>query len=469
MESVKLRDKYFGNKQFYKIALAVALPIMIQNGITNFVAMLDNIMVGSVGTVEMTGVSIANTLLFVLNLSFFGAISGAGIFGAQFYGKGDYDGVRYAFRFKIWICVGLALIGCAVFLLFGDDLIRAYLRGEGKVDHIEASLSFGRSYLRLMLLGVPPFILQQCYASTLRESGRTVLPMTAGLIAVAVNLFGNWVLIFGNLGLPKLGTDGAAIATVLSRYVEAAIIVIWTHTHPTKMPYFRGVWRSMRLPGTLAKRITVKSLPLLLNEALWAFSQAFLVQCYSVRGYDVVSAININNALEQVLMVAVLTMGVAIGILVGQQLGAGETEQAKDTDRKLIVFAMGVSLVAGGILAAASGVFPRIYNTSQEIRSLATSLLLVSALYMPVNSFASAAYFTLRSGGKTYVTFLFDSVYACLVVAPIAYVLAHFTGIPIVPLFLICHLLELGKCVIGFFMIRSGVWAQNIVKDKTSP
>ena len=448
------------------MALAVAIPIMIQNGITNFVAMLDNIMVGSVGTVEMTGVSIANTLLFVLNLSFFGAVSGAGIFGAQFYGKGDYDGVRYSFRYKIWICTGLAVVGCAVFLIFGDSLIRTYLRGKGEVENIEASLAFGKRYLFLMLLGIPPFILQQCYAGTLRESGKTVLPMVAGLIAVAVNLFGNWVLIFGNLGFPKLGTDGAAIATVISRYVEAAIIMAWTHAHPKEMPYFKGVWKSLRVPGELARRITIKSLPMLANEALWAFSQAFLVQCYSVRGYDVVSAININTALEQVLNVAVITMGVAIGIIVGQQLGAGEIEKARDTDRKLIVFSMGVSLLAGGVLAAVSGVFPRIYNTTEEIRTLATGLLLISALYMPINGYASAAYFTIRSGGKTYVTFLFDSVYACLVVSPIAFVLRRFTDLPILPLFLVCHLIELGKCVIGFFMIRSGIWAQNIVKDE---
>ena len=212
-----IRNKYFGDRQFYKMALAVAMPIMIQNGITNFVSMLDNIMVGSVGTVQMTGVSIANTLMFVFNLSVFGAVSGAGIFGAQFFGKGDYEGVRYAFRYKILIGMALAAIGSFVFLSFGDNLIRLYLTGQGEVENIEASLLCGHSYLRLMLLGIPPFILVQCYAGTLRESGKTVLPMVAGLVAVGVNLLGNWLLIFGRLGLPRLGADGAAIATVLSR------------------------------------------------------------------------------------------------------------------------------------------------------------------------------------------------------------------------------------------------------------
>lgn len=446
--------------------MAVALPIMIQNFITNFVAMLDNIMVGSVGTVQMTGVSIANTLMFVFNLSIFGAISGAGIFGAQFYGKGDYDGVRSAFRYKILICAGLAIVGCTVFFFFGEPLIRAYLRGKGELEDIEASLACGKSYLRLMLLGVPPFILQQCYAGTLRESGKTVLPMTAGLIAVGVNLLGNWLLIFGRLGLPALGADGAAIATVISRYVEAAIIIVWTHARVGRTPYFRGAWRSLRVPAKLAGRITVKSLPMLINEILWALSQALLVQCYSLRGYDVVAAVNICTALEQVFNVAVITMGVAIGIIVGQQLGAGDAELAKDTDRKLIVFAELISIGVGLVLASLAGVFPKMYNTGGEIRALATSLLLICALHMPINGFANAGYFTLRSGGKTCVTFLFDSGFACVITLPLAFVLSRFTELPIVPLYLCCHLIEIGKCVIGAILIRSGVWAQNIVKDE---
>ena len=217
--------KYFGDRRFYKTALAVALPIMVQNGITNFVGMLDNIMVGRVGTVEMTGVSIANTILFVFNLAVFGAVSGAGIFGAQFFGKGDMDGVRSAFRFKLLECAAILVLGTGIFLCFGSDLMELYLRGEGDQSHIADSLRFGERYLRIMLLGLPAFALAQCYAGTLRESGQTVVPMTAGLVAVVVNCFCNWVLIFGKLGLPRLGTDGAAIATVLSRFVEAATVV----------------------------------------------------------------------------------------------------------------------------------------------------------------------------------------------------------------------------------------------------
>lgn len=460
--------KYIGNKAFYKASLLVALPIMLQNGITNFVSLLDNIMVGAVGTIEMAGVSIANTILFVFNLTIFGAVSGAGIFTAQYYGKKDNEGIRNTLRYKLCICAILDAIGIAVFLLFGKGLISAYLRGKGETENIAASLRVGTRYLRLMLLGIPPFAVVQSYAGTLRETGEAALPMKAGIAAVLVNLLFNWLLIFGNLGFPKLGADGAAIATVLSRYVEAAIVVIWTHRHTDRNPYAKGLLHNFRIPKALVGRITRKAIPLLLNETLWALGQAILTLCYSFRGYDVVSANTICSTILNVFNVSFLAMGCSIGIIVGQLLGAGKTEEAKDTDRKLILFSEVICLVFSGLLVAVSWLFPRLYNTTPEIRSLATALIMCSAVVMPLDCFANAAYFTLRSGGKTLITFLFDSFYACVIVAPIAYLLSRFTSLPIVPLYLITQAVIVGKCVIGAILIRSGIWVQNIVNEEAN-
>lgn len=466
MTQNRFRTRFFGDRQFYRAALLIALPIMIQNGITNFVSMLDNIMVGRLGTVEMTGVSIANTLIFVFNLAIFGAVSGAGIFGAQFYGKGDHAGVRNAFRYKIVEGLLLLLAGSAILYFFGKPLIRLFLTGEGKASDIAASLDFGYRYVRIMLIGLPAFVLVQCYAGSLRETGQTVLPMTSGIIAVFVNCFLNWVLIFGKLGMPRLGSDGAAVATVVSRYVEALIIVISTHRRADQHEFIRGAYRTLRIPGKLARDITKKGMPLIFNETLWALGQSLLLQSYSLRGYAVVSATNITSTLSNVFGVAFMAMGSSIGILVGQKLGAGKLEEAKDTDRKLIVFSVLISACFGLVMAGISGVFPQIYRTEPAIRSLAAQFILVNACLMPVNAYSNAAYFTLRSGGKTYVTFLFDSFFSCVVVAPVAYCLSRFTDMPILLLYACCQGVELIKCCIGYAMIRSGIWIQNIVKDE---
>lgn len=462
------RNKYFGTRQFYRAALSVALPIMIQNGITNFVGLLDNVMVGKVGTVEMTGVSIANSLFFVFNLAVFGAVSGAGIFGAQFHGKGDVEGVRYAFRFKLIECLCLVVLGCGVLLCFGRPLIRLFLKGEGEQASIDASLEFGWQYVKIMLIGLPAFALVQCYAGSLRETGQTVLPMAAGVIAVFVNLVFNWLLIFGKFGLPRLGSDGAAIATVISRFVEAAIVVACTHRASKRYPFIRGAYRSLRVPRKLAVQIIRKGSPLILNETLWGLGMSLLVQSYSIRGYQVISAINITFTLGNVCSVAFMAMGAAIGILVGQLLGAGKIEEAKDTDRKLIVMTEIICLMFAGVMAALSGFFPKMYKTEPEIRSLAASLILIHAAMMPINAYSNAAYFTLRSGGKTFVTFLFDSFFSCVVVAPVAFCLSRFTDLPIIPLFFCCQSTEMIKCLVGFLMIRSGIWIQNIVKDEAT-
>ena len=187
----KLRKRYVGNKAFYRMVLGIAVPIMIQNGISNFVSMLDNIMVGNVSAEQMSGVSIVNQLIFVFNLMIFGAVSGAGIFGAQFYGSGDTKGVRDTFRFKLLSCGLLTALGILIFLGFGDVLIRQYLQGEGDITQIEACFGYAKQYLWIMLIGFIPFCVSQCYASTLRETGETILPMVAGIVAVGVNFVFN--------------------------------------------------------------------------------------------------------------------------------------------------------------------------------------------------------------------------------------------------------------------------------------
>lgn len=459
-----LKRKYIGSRAFYKMVLAVAVPIMIQNGITQLVGMLDNIMVGRVGTEQMTGVSIANTLLFVFNLAIFGAVSGAGIFGAQFFGNGNQEGVRCSFRYKLMIGALLCAVGTTVYLTLGEDLIRLYLRGEGTPEQIQASLGYAKEYLHILLISLVPFTLAQCYSSTLREGGQTMVPMVAGIVSVLVNLCFNTLLIFGYLGFPKMGSAGAAVATVIARFVEMAVVVIWTHAHRKECPFIQGAYRSLRIPGKLAWEITKKTIPLLTNETLWAAGMALLSQCFSVHGYDVVSANNIANTITNVFTVSFMAMGNAIGIIVGQLLGANKLEEAVDQDRKLIAFSVAVCVVTGALLACVAPIFPKIYNTTEEIRSLAASFTVISALCMPINGFANASYFTLRSGGKTLVTFLFDSFFVCVCTVPVALFLTHVAGVSIIPLFLITQLMDIVKCIIGYVMIKKGVWIQNIVE-----
>lgn len=462
----KLKKRYIGDRAFYRMTLTIAVPIMIQNGISNFVSMLDNIMVGNVSNEQMTGVSIVNQLIFVFNLMIFGAVSGAGIFGAQFHGSGDHKGVRDTFRFKLLSCAALTLVGMSVFLLFGDTLIRLYLQGEGSAEQIEECFGYAKEYLQIMLVGFIPFFISQSYASTLRETGETILPMVSGIVAVLVNIVFNSLLIFGLCGFPALGAAGAAIATVISRFAEAAVVILATHCNREKYPFIKGAYQSLRVPGKLSIGILKKGIPLLLNETLWAGGMAVLTQCYSVRGYEVVSAVNISSTITNVFNVSFIAMGSAIGIIIGQMLGAGKTEEAVDTDRKLIVFSVVSCLLFALILFLLAPLFPLIYQEVGEAsHKMATDFMRIAACCMPIGALANACYFTLRSGGKTFITILFDSCYVWVIVVPLAFCLSRFTSMPIVPLFFFCQFIEIGKCIIGFIMIKSGIWIQKIVTE----
>ena len=456
---------YIGNKAFYRMALTVALPMMIQNAVTNFVSLLDNIMVGRVGTLQMTGVSVVNQLLFVYNLCVFGAVAGAGIFTAQFYGQKDDEGIRQTFRFKIFICALIAAIGISLLLIKGDSLIGLYLRGEATAAERTAALGYGRDYLAIMLIGLIPFTFNNAYASSMRETGQTVVPMVGGLVAVAVNMSLNYVLIFGKLGMPVLGVKGAAIATVLSRYAELAVNAVWLHSHGKRYPYIRSVYRSARIALPLLKKIAVNGMPLLLNEALWSASEAVLNQCYSTRGLTVVAATNIASTLWNLFSVCFISLGSATGIKIAQKLVAGKpTDNDRNSDRKLIAFSVTSCAVFGIAMAAVSGVFPLIYKTDNSVRSLATAFICINAVIMPFNAYANAAYFTLRSGGKTLSTLLFDSCFVWVESVPLAYTLSRYTGIDILPLYAVCQSAQILKCVIGYIMLRRGSWIKNIVQ-----
>ncbi len=459
-------NKFFGTKQFYKHLILLMVPIMIQNGITNFVNMLDNIMVGQVGTVQMTGVAVSNQLIFVFNLCIFGAISGAGIFGAQFYGKGDHKGLRDTFRFKLIFCVALTLLCMGIFLAFGENLIGFYLKGEENPEDAGLSLMYAKKYLFVMLIGMVPYTIAQCYSSTLRETGQTVVPMVAGVAAVVVNLSLNYVLIFGKLGAPKLGVIGAAVATVISRFAELIVVAAWTHLHKIENKFIIGAFKSLKIPSRLCGQIIIKGLPLMINETLWAAGVATINQCYSVKGLNVVAATNISTTFYNVFSVAFLAVGMSIGIILGQQLGAGKSaNEVKATARHSITFSVLLSACIGIIYAIISTFIPHAYNTSSEVKFLATGFMQIAALTMPIEAYVNAAYFTLRSGGKAFVTFLFDSCFMWCINVTTAFVLCNYTALPILTIYLICQLLNLIKAIIGFVFIKKGVWIKKIVSD----
>jgi len=459
-------NKFIGDKAFYKRILMLALPMIAQNAITSFVSFLDNIMVGMIGTEQMSGVAIVNQLLFVFNLCIFGGVSGAGIFGTQFFGKGDFEGQKYTFRFKIYASIVITSIALLLFTFQGDMLISLYLSDSGEVGNIKLALQYGQEYLAIMMVGLVAFAISQTYISSIRETGHTFVPMVAGIAAMVTNLVFDILFIFGIGPIPAMGVKGAALATVVSRFVECSIVLIWTHSHAKRNPYIIGVYKSPRIPKNILKDIFIKGTPLMINEMLWAAGMAAIAQCYAVRGLEVVAAQNISSTITNLFNVVYIQLGGCISIVIGQQLGAGKIDEAKDSQRKMTFFSVVCCAGVAFVMMLVGGVFPNIYQTQESIKALARIFIIISAVVMPVCAFCHCSYFTLRSGGKTFITFLFDSVYTWVIVIPVATVLAKYTTLDIALVFFLVQSLEFVKAIIGFFMVKSGVWLQNIVEVK---
>ena len=458
--------KLIGDRAFYKRLFALMLPIMLQNGITNFVNMLDNIMIGSVGTAQMTGVAVTNQLLFVFNLCIFGVVSGAGIFGAQFFGSGDHNGVRHTIRFKLIAGILLTAFGIALFIFGGNTLLQLYMQGEQSLTDTAETMRHATDYLHIMLLGLVPYAITQCYSSTLREAGRPTPPMVAGTIAVCLNLLFNYLLIFGKCGFPALGVKGAAIATVLSRFLEIAILASWTHSHTQEFPFLPRVYRSLYVPGKLVRQLLAKGLPLMLNETLWAAGIAAVTQCYSLRGLDAIAACNISQTFWNVFSIAYMAVGVAISIIVGQLLGANQLEEAKASSYKLLTISFVLALVVGLLYGICAEFIPLAYNTTDDVRHLATRMMQITALAMPFDALAHSAYFTLRSGGKIMITFVFDCGCMWTVNFVLAFCLSHYTSLPILAIFAVIQAIAIIKAIAGVLLVKNGFWVKNIVSKE---
>ena len=457
--------RLIGTKQFYASVFRLLIPIVVQQFISNFVNLLDNVMVGSLGTEAISATSIANQVMYVFILAVFGGLSGISIFGAQFYGSGDMEGMRHTFRIKLYFILICTALSLAVYITFGERFIQAFLTGDANGGDLALTLSQGMGYLRIMLWGLPPFAAVQAYAGTLRESGETVAPMAAGICAILTNLFLNWVLIFGHLGAPALGVQGAAIATVVSRYVELLVVTGHAHRHTVKYVFLKGAYRSGYVPGKLIRRVIPMGLPLLVNEILWSLGMTFINQFYSTRGLNAVAALNITGTAWNLFCVIMFGMGSAVSIMVDQKLGAGELREARDIDRKLIFLTEVLHIAIGGMMILAAPYVPLLYQVDDAVRELVRRMLTIAGLALPLHSFAHVTYFTIRSGGRTLITFLFDAVYTWCVTVLLAFLLCRFTNLDIVSIYFCVQFIDVIKLVIGLIMLRSDFWAQNVVKD----
>ena len=462
--------KYIGTKQFYQGVIYVAVPIIIQNVITNFVSLLDNIMVGQVGTEQMAAVSVANQLLFVFYCGMGGITMGASVLGSQFFGNNDNKGVAHTFKVKF--ILGLVFLGICMFsfTVWGDELLKLFLHESDDGLDVAATFVYAKDYMKVILTCLPLFMITQCYASTLRDIKETRLPMIAGLCAVFVNLLFNYILIYGKFGFPEMGIVGAAVATNISRVVEVGICVIWTHTHPEKLEFPKYIFKELRIPKETFRKATILALPTLVNEILWSAGMSTINQSLSMRGVAVVSATNITSVVLLVSKSVFIGMGISLAIIVGNALGSGDLELAVDSDRKMIALIFAITFVLAVICFFCAPVLPLLYNTTDGVRALATKFIRISSILMPTDCLMNAFYHTIKSGGNPLITFLYDGGYTWTIEVPFALILGHLTNMPVVPMYALVYGINYIKVAAGLIMVKKKIWVRTLVgENKEKP
>jgi len=450
--------KLIGTKNFYKSVFRIAIPIMIQNVVTNSVSLVNNITVSNLGTESLAGVAIANTLISIYYLCIFGTISATGIFGAQYAGRKDYTGERFIFRLMIILAVVFSSVWMLFFMAAGKPLIALFLHENSDGTNLALTLSEAYRYIFVMSISFLPYSINSAYSEMLRENNRARVPMRASIIALITSLLLNLVLV------PLFGVVGAASASVISRFIECFMNVTWTHKYPEEVPFVYHAFDTLKVPAPLAKTVLLKGIPLIISETLWSVGETVITQSYSYHGVTAVAAINMAVTISSLVNTAFFSMGVAIGIILGNILGSGDMEKAKDTDNKLLTLSLFIGTAVGVVLLGLGMVVPQIYTSQpEEVKNLARLFIWCEAAGAPFRAYGNATYYTIRSGGNTVMTFLYDCGSIWFLSAATAYFLTHFTSLGVVTIYLAVKLVEGIKCLIGTYLVIKGKWLTNIV------
>ena len=453
------RSRVFGSGMFYKNALIIAVPIMLQQLIQSLVSLVDNFMVSGLGDVSMSGVNVAGQVLFIFVVFLNAICMTGGIFMTQFYGAGDREGMGQAFRYKLILGFAAFVPYYLVCIPFSRQVLSLMLIGNSQAGPI---LDEAVKYIRIMFFMGIPVTISMCIASSLRDMGKVQIPLYVTIAATLTNTTLNWLLIYGNLGFPKMGVEGAALATVIARILEFVIfIVIYVRTKPefaVKAADFLKINRKQ------FRETLVKGSLVLFCEMVWVLSETITTAIYNGRGgADVVSGMASGFAIANLFFVAFGGIYSATGVILGKTLGAGELEKAREEKTWLLsgaaVFGLLMMAFGFGTTLIVPVVFGRL---SQSAVSICRSMVILMALFMPVWVYMNTQQAVARAGGDTAMGAYADSLLTLFVMIPMVIVLGRYTRIGPVGMYGCVKLIDLVKVAVFHVWLKKERWLKNL-------
>ena len=450
----------FASWPFYSRALKIALPVMTQQLIQNFVSLIDNFMVAGLGDIKMSGVNVAGQIFFNFLIVINTLCASAGIFMSQFKGANDKEGMRQSFKFKILITGILGLSFSAVCFYAPRSLFNLMVT---KNADAQAILDQCQAYSKAVSLSWIFMVISQSIASSLREIESVKAPLIISVIATLTNTFFNWVLIYGHFGCPRLEVIGAGYATVIARFVE--LILFISYIIIKKSPFLFNIIDLFKIKFDLFKKIFLKSGMILYSELFWALSETISNALYNTRGgAEVVSGMASGFAIANLFFIAMGGIVTSVTVILGQELGAGNLEEAKSYKRWFlsgsVVF--GTIFLLVGLLT--TFLVPVVFsNLTIEAQKISKGLIIVAAIYMPLWAFLNAQYSISRTGGDTTMGVICDTVGNVLFISGMV-LLTFFTSFNPVIMYAIVKISDVPKSTIAHFWLKKERWLVNLTK-----
>ncbi|HKJ86380.1 MAG TPA: MATE family efflux transporter [Spirochaetia bacterium] len=441
--------------------LRLAMPIAAQALMMTVLNLVDTVMVGRLGEVEIAAIALGNQILFLLMLFLLGVGSGGAVFAAQYWGKGDVAGVRKA----LGVSLRVALTGA---LLFSTAAIAAPRLLLSAFTEDARVITVGIPYLRIVGSSYLFTAASATFAHSLRSIGDTRLPMYASILSISVNIVGNYVLIFGALGMPALGVTGAAISTAIARSLELGLIL--TIVYRRRGPIAASPAELLRRDPVFARRYLARSAPVIVNEVLWSLGFVMYALVFGRMGTAYLAAYNIADTVGRLMLVFFIGTGQASAVLIGNTIGRGEPAEAERIGRTLLRLVPAVSAAAGVfVFLVVAPLVPELFAIPESTRLLVRQFLrLFSVLLVAKAGNIHVIVGILRGGGDTRYSLAIDILPLWLLGVPLTVVAGLVLGLP-APLVYGCLMLEEGvRFLLGWARVHSGRWVTDVTSEQVA-
>ena len=445
------------DKRFYRLLFSIALPIAVQNLITFMVSMVDTLMVGALGEIQLSAVSIANNLFFVLTILMFGLAGGSNIMISQYWGKGNVKTIHKILAIMYRVC--LLITGIFIFIAL---FLPKYFMGIFTTD--KAVIDFGASYLRIVCIGYLFYSITNCTIMMLRSVKTVSISIIVYTASLVVNSILNWIFIFGNLGAPELGIRGAAIATVCARITEFSIVLVFMFIYERKIGL--KLEHLLKLDKDILKDYVGLCTPVLCNELLWAIGASMISVIVGRMGTEVVAANSINGVAHQFVTVFIFGMSNATAVIIGNTIGEGKKEKAKEYAYSIGIFSVVMGCISGLMILLIKPFVVNFYNVSYSTKLIAMEIMTVTSGIIVFQSLASNFMMgVLRGGGDAKFVLINDLIFMWLVAIPGGFFVAFVLELPVALVFLVIKCDEILKSLTSVYRVISGKWVNDVTKD----